>query len=227
MNRLAIVQFVRLASRRVPLKLLQEVGGVRLIDRGFAYLRKLGDATGAMPLVAVPPRDVPLIAAAEHHGLRVLPLDHRADRVAIWPELIAPFVDQIRSEFDVVWDANVCCRPFLRQATGEFLIRQCRDLQRPFVAVTRKRGIVWAETSPTPVIGAGELADTQRNPHYFELAHLAYCWPTSMLSLSERELAETVQPLEIRLDWAERIDIDTQADLDHARAVAALEMIEK
>lgn len=224
MNRIAIVQFVRLASRRVPQKLLEVVGGQRLVDRGFSYLHQLGETTGAVPIVAVQPRDVPLIEAAGKHGLRLLLLDDRAERAAIWPGLIAPFAEQLRREFDVVWDANVCCRPFLRQATGEFIIRQCRELERPFVAVTRKRGVVWTENSPTPVLGAGALADTQRNPHYFELAHLAYCWPSSMLLLSERELAENVQPLEIRLDWAERIDIDTPADLKHARAVA--EMIE-
>lgn len=220
MNRVAIVQFARLDSQRVPQKLLEQVGGARLIDRGLSYLRKLGDRTQAVPFVAVHPRDLPLTAAAERYGIRVLTLDDRADRARLWPELIEPFIEFLYDGFDVVWDANLCCRPFLRQCTGEFIVRQCQATKRPFVGVTRQRGVVWSERSPSPVIGAGELADTRQNPHYFELGHLAYCWPTWALSLPEAQLAEIVQPLEIPLDWAERIDIDTPEDLAHARAVA-------
>lgn len=221
MNRVAIVQFVRLASRRVPQKLLETVGGVTLIDRGLSYLQRLSGTTEAVPFVGVSPRDVPLMASARRHGLRVFRLDDSADQCRTWPELIAPFAEELADEFDVVWDANICCRPFLRQSTGEFIVRQCQASRRPFVAVTRKRGIVWAETSPTPILGAGELAETQQNPHYFELSHLAYCWPSWALTFTEAELAKIVQPLEIQLDWAERIDIDTPDDLEHARAVAA------
>lgn len=220
MNRVAIVQFVRLASQRLPNKLLEPFGGVPLIDRGLLYLRKLAETTGAVPLVVVPAKDAPLIASAQRHELRILTLDEQASAARIWPEMIAPFTDLLTTEFDVIWDANICCRPFLRQTTGEFIVRQCRELQRPFVGVVRKRGIVWSETSPTPILGAGELADTRHNPHYFEPSHLAYCWPTWALRFTERQLAEIVQPLELRLDWAERIDIDTTDDLRLARAVA-------
>jgi hypothetical protein len=160
------------------------------------------------------------MASAGWHGLRILPLDERADRSRIWPELIAPFAPQLAEEFDVVWDANICCRPFLRQQTGEFIVRQCQETQRPFVCVTRKRGVVWSETSPTPILGAGELADTRHNPHYFELGHIAYCWPTWALTFNEAQLADILHPLEIRLDWVERIDIDTPDDLEFARRLA-------
>lgn len=221
MNRVAIVQFVRLASRRVPQKLLETVGGATLIDRGLSYLRRVSDATEAVSFAAVSPRDIPLVASAKRNGLRVLRLDDTADQCRSWPELIAPFAEQLADEFDVIWDANVCCRPFLRRSTGEFIVRQCQASRRPFVGVTRKRGIVWGETSPTPILGAGELAGTQRNPHYFELSHLAYCWPSWALTFTEGELAKIVQPLEIQLDWAEQIDIETPGDLEHARAIAA------
>lgn len=221
MNRVAIVQFARLNSQRLPQKLLEYVGGEPLIDRGLAYLQRLTTSTGAAAFLAVSPRDLPLIAAAKRFGIPMLPLDERADSAHLWPELISPFVEFLYDRFDVVWDANLCCRPFLRQATGEFIVRQCEATKRPFVGVTRKRGVVWPEHSPTPVIGAGELADTQRNPHYFELGHLAYCWPTWALTLPEAQLAEIVQPLELHLYWFERIDIDTPDDLAQARAIAA------
>jgi hypothetical protein len=220
MNRVAIVQFVRLNSHRLPRKLLEVVGGIRLIDRGLNYLRRLSDATGATAFVGVSPRDAELADAVNQCGLRMLRLDDRGEQAASWPELIGPFAEQLRAEFDFVWDANICCRPFLRLETGEFLVRQCQAAQRPFVGVTRKRGIVWTETSPVPVIGMNEIADTRRNPHYFELAHLAYGWPVWALRLDESQLAKLSQPLEIPLDWAERIDIDTADDLAHARAVA-------
>lgn len=224
MNRVAIVQFARLRSQRVPRKLLEHVGERCLIDRGLSYLQRLSATTGAVPFLAVSPRDTPLAAAAERFGVPVLSLDERAETAGIWPELVAPFVEFLSDRFDVVWDANVCCRPFLRQTTGEFIVRQCEATKRPFVGVTRKRGVVWSEHSPSPVIGAGALADTRRNPHYFELGHLVYCWPTWALPLSEAQLAEIVQPLELHLDWAERIDVDTPDDLAQARAVAAAGM---
>lgn len=221
MNRVAIVQFARLDSQRLPQKLLEYVDGERLIDRGLSYLQRLGASTGAVPFLAISPQDLPLVAAAKRFHIQMLSLDERADSSRIWPELIAPFVEFLYDRFDVVWDANICCRPFLRQVTGEFIVRQCEATKRPFVGVTRKRGVVWSEQSPSPVIGPGELADTRRNPHYFELGHLAYCWPTWALTLPEPQLAEIVQPLELHLDWAERIDIDTPDDLAQARAVAA------
>src|SRR5262245_26225420 len=93
MNRVAMVQCVRLASQRVPRKLLQVVGETSLIDRGCAYLRQLGETTGAVPLLAVPAGDGPLLEVAERHGLRVLLLDERADRARRWPELIEPFTE--------------------------------------------------------------------------------------------------------------------------------------
>lgn len=220
MNRVCCLQFVRLKSSRIPNKLLQSVGGVRLIDSGCRYLFELGWRMKITPIIACHPRDVELIEAAKDAGVEVLELDNQADAARIWPELIRPYIGLLAERFDVVWDANVCCRPFLRGDTGDFIARQCLAAERPFVAVTRKRGIVWSETSPVPVIGAGELADTRNNPHYFEPAHLAYVWPMHMLPLPEKTLAEAVTPLELRLHWKEQIDIDTPEDLEHARIIA-------
>lgn len=220
MNRVCCLQFARLASRRIPEKFLQKIGDEALIDRGCRYMAEVSRRTGIVPILAVHTADSPLIAAAKRAGVRVLPLDDRAKTARIWPELIQPYTESLAEEFDVVWDANVCLRPFLKVETGEFLARQCLATARPWVAVVRRRGIIWSEFSPVPVIGDGELADTAQNPSYFEPSHLAYVWPSQYLRMPERELADMVTPLEVRLDWRERIDIDTPEDLELARFVA-------
>ena len=137
MNRVAIVQFVRLNSQRVPRKLLEVVGEIRLIDRGLNYLRRLSDATGATALVGVSRKDEELVDAVNRFGLRMLRLDERTEQAAWWPELIAPFAEELRAEFDFVWDANICCRPFLRLETGEFLVRQCQKIHIPSLDIAR------------------------------------------------------------------------------------------
>lgn len=221
MNRVCCLQFARLASSRLPNKLLHAIAGERLIDRGCRYLKAMEKRTGVVPILATP--DAELITAARDAGIEAIVLDEQAARARIWPELIQPYVGLLADRFDVVWDANVLCRPFLRPETGDFIASQCLETQRPFVAVVRRRGIIWSETSPVPVIGAGELADTRNNPHFFEPSHLAYVWPACMLPLPEESLAQEVVPLEIRLDWKERIDIDTPEDLQAANAIARLD----
>lgn len=219
-NRVCMLQFARLHSSRVPDKLLQTVDGRRLIDVGLSWMRVVADRAGCQPVLAVNPEDKPLIEAAGQFGIEVFPLDERAKNAEAWPVLIAPLVDFLQERCDVVWDANICCRPFLRYSTGETIAKYCQETGRPFVCVTTKRGIVWSDHSDTPVIGAGLLANTRRNPYYSELGHICYCWPTWALSFTERQLAEQAVPVQIRLMPEEMIDIDTPTDLEFARIVA-------
>lgn len=225
MTRICILQFAHLGSTRIPLKMLQEVGGRRLIDRGLDYMRQLGHQTGAVPILAAHPRDAALIEAARRYEVEWMPLDDRADAAESWPTLIGPLCGRLMSRFDWIWDANLCCHPFLRLRTGRAIIGRMESTSEPFTVVTEKRGVVWDQDDRV-ILGAGELANTRRNPVYRELAHLAYCWTRAALPWPEAELARVVRPFPLELDWMERLDIDTPDDLDFARLVAQTRQID-
>lgn len=218
--RICCLVFARLASTRVPNKLLQDVGGRTLLERGMEYLAKLRAACpNVTPIVCSPAGDKAIRMECQQREIEWL-ADPTTDAKS-WPELIAPHVPMLQERFDWVWDANVFCHPFLRVETGQKIVAMIEEANGPFVVTRDRKGVVWKFFTPEPaVIGSGELANTKTNPNYHELAHIAYCWPSETLGWSERALAIAAIPWAIDLYWSELIDIDTPEDLEHARAVA-------
>lgn len=216
-NRTCCLVFARLASTRVPNKLLQKVGGRTLLDRGATFLMRLRrECPNVTPIVCCPPRETETMTIGCRGLVETLPDTVEASS---WPELIAPHVPMLRERFDWVWDANVFCHPFLRVETGQEIVARMGRVNEPFTVTTTKRGIVWSDDDGL-VIGADQLANTKTNPVYHELAHIAYCWPITCLTWSETQLAYSVNCYPLNLHWSELIDIDTPEDLEHARAVA-------
>lgn len=228
MKRICCLVFARLESTRVPNKLLQDVGGRTLLDRGIDYLVKLREACpNVTPMVCYPTEDAPIREACKAEGIKTV-----ADEVqsSSWPELIKPAVAYLQSHYDWVWDANVFCHPFLRVETGRKIVERMGEKRfikifgyegtKPFVVTHENRGVVWADDGQHAKIGFGQLANTKTNAVYHQLAHVAYCWPVKCLDMSEPELAITTWPFSIPLHWSELIDIDTPDDLEHARIVA-------
>lgn len=220
-RRIGILQFARLNSKRVPQKLLQQVGGERLIDRGLRYLRRLHEATGAEAVICCPPEDRELIDIAAAAGVGNIPDQATAKSPEQHDPLFAQLVAPLAERFDIVWDANVFCRPFLRLSLGVEIIHRCQTTIGPFVLTTESRGIVWNRFGVL-ISGHGELANTKTNPTYQTLAHLGYGLPASCLGQSEVILSGRCKPSPIAQDWLDRIDIDTPDDLEFARAVADL-----
>jgi len=217
-KRICCLVFARLASTRVPNKLLQKVGSHSLLERGLVYLMRLQRACpNVTPIVCCPAGDTEIIEGCRRGEIEQV--DDPTTSAQSWPELIASHIEHLQSRFDWVWDANVFCHPFLRVETGLLIVERIERSAKPFTVTHDKRGVVWDESGEI-VIGHDELANTKTNPVYHQLAHIAYCWPVKYLDWWELHLAGAVQPAPMSLHWFELIDIDTPEDLEHARAVA-------
>lgn len=217
MKRICCLVFARLASSRVPNKLLEEVGGQTLLSRGMSYLTHIKLTLPMItPIVCSPDTDQPIIDACRSHGIEWL---KDSSITSSWCSLVKPHVSLLRKRFDWVWDANIFCHPFLRLEAACRIVSEINRRDWPFVVVTEKRGIVWNEHD-WPAIGSAELANTTKNPIYREPAHVAYCWPVDRLTWTDRDLAGIAVPVVFKFHWSELIDIDTPEDLEHARAVA-------
>jgi hypothetical protein len=218
-RRTAVIQSMHLGSRRLPCKLLEEVGGRALVDSGLGQLTRVGRSLAVSVLGAVPAGETELEEACRRWGVEVFPLTVAVGAAVTYEEVFAGWAGRLRDRFDWVFDANFACRPFLRDETVALLLGRLRTAERPFVSTLRVRGLVWDDQGE-PVIGAREVADTTRNPWHHTLANLGYGFPVGMLG-DEWALADAAEPFPVELWPEERIDIDTPADLTFARTVAA------
>lgn len=221
MNRVAIFQRARLASQRVPRKLLAKVGGRTLLDRGLRWMRRVAETTGAVPVVACPPGDTEIVEAVQAMRMTLIPLDDHATRSECWSDHYGPLVEPLSEICDWIWDANILCRPFLSTRIGVTAARYAAFATIPAVLTTRKRGIVW-DSGDNTVIGSGQMANTKTNPVYQELSHLGYLLPVSMLAQPEATTAAACHPLSIPMGWMDRIDVDDMEDLQMAQFVGDL-----
>lgn len=118
---IAIVQFARLQSERIPNKMLQVVGGLTLIERACEYMLKVkGLRQNVDCYLIVPDSDgelVRLIDKPQYQGIKLRLMNPDQSSGRIWPELIKPFIHELK-EYDWVWDANIACHPFLKLQTG-------------------------------------------------------------------------------------------------------------
>lgn len=218
MRRIAIVQGAHLGSERIPLKLLEDLGGKRLIQIGLELMLKVGQATDAVPIVVYPEGDDEIYRTCASMNVEAVPLSPRSTM----PNAVYPVTREFVGRFDWVFLSNFLLRPFLQVETAVKCVRMCRIALLPFVTAKAKRGAVWepatVENRYSPcVIGKGKTADTKNNPLYMEFAHLGYGMPSTLL-LDDAALGRLAQPWCLKLANEEMIDIDTQDDLEFARA---------
>lgn len=220
MLKVAILQYARIDSKRVPRKLLQRVGGKTLLTRGLRKLGQLADEDEHVtPFLLVPRTDREILAETSYYPrIRVLLSDETPCGSSRTDATVRPHLQALQ-EFDWVWNSNILCRPFLQLSTLRSIVRLCREQLTPFVLTHQQRGLVFDEESRT-VIGAQQLADTRSNPLYQTLSHMGYGWPTEFLAESDEQLAARSSPVPIELSPFERVDIDTPADLDFAQKIA-------
>lgn len=227
--KVAIVQFARLQSYRIPNKMLEIVGGDTLFGRSCSYLLSLRDSRpGVIPIIIVPAADKALISIAESHGIRCLTMTVEQASHRLWPDLIKPFIPEL-SLYDWVWDANIACHPFLRLETGHAVI-DCLQGNSPsnvepqldaIVFALQERNVLWdqmyCQVWPR---GAYVLADTARNPPFLKPSHIAYCYRPSALDQDEETIASKLVAYSIHMTKEEQIDIDNYEDLQLARRLA-------
>lgn len=216
-RRVTILQAAHLASKRIPNKLLERVGGVRLIDSGLELLRQVERPTGAIAILMAPQADKELIQAAANHSVEVARIGEHYGAQYLHG---LPF--RLTERFDWVFLSNFLLRPFLSVDHAVGCVQRCFGAARPFVTVQQHRGIVWNSDMECE-IGVGETADTKHNPIYYDLAHLGYGCPASM-ALNDIELAYAAEPWPVELTRLEEIDIDTPNDLEFARIIHEMEL---
>lgn len=214
MNQIALVQFARMDSQRLPGKPLIRLGCHKesLIEHAIQMMLAVADRDNNVhPIIICPEQDKEIIDIADKFGVEyyTMPMTFRA---RIWPELIQPFLFYLK-DYDFVADLNLMCHPLLQLSTLKEITNLCHKLTFPFTIVTEHRGVIW-DDGRDYLLGRGQLADTRNNPRYLIPAHIAYCWQQHHLHLREKELANTVIPVPMNLSQAELLDIDTKEDVD-------------
>lgn len=229
----AIVQCGRLASTRVPDKLLQEVNGISLIDRAFEYMLNISQLRpNIKPIFICPQSDKILMESAEAYGIFYIGLTEDDAKGRQWTDLIQPsYCMDILQQYDWIWDANIACHPFLTIKTGLNIIDDCQgfETQRgiypkglPRVYVLEQRDIIW-NNKGLCINGTEQLADTKNNPVCYRPSHIAHCYSRSWLRASEAHIANNLFPIPLSLSKMEQLDIDTEEDMDIARRLASKE----
>jgi hypothetical protein len=220
-RRILLTQTIRLGSRRLPGKLLERVGDRPLVDYGLELLARAAREPDCQVLIGLSPAEERLRGVVEARGLEWVDMGDAVE-ADDYNGAVAGWTDRLHERADWVIDCNLCCRPFLRWETVETILNQTAITRLAFTATIRERGIIWGKRWPAPetdtvMIGEGQVADTRRNPQYQRLAHLCYAHPAAIWT--EDQLATATFPFAIELQPAERIDVDTRADLDFARLV--------
>lgn len=217
-RRVAIMQGARLASHRVPNKLLERVNNIRLIDRGLRLLRAVSRHSDVSVILCCCPEDTELVETVKRWEMELFPLTREAVLAESWDDAFKGMAEAWRDRFDWIVIGNFLCRPFLEEDTVRRIIHQAHMATQPFVVTTLERGLLW-DSDGKQIYGIGETANTKTNPAYHRLAHLAYGVPLRMLAC-EKE-ASLAKPFWVPLRWYEKVDIDTPDDLLFARAVAS------
>lgn len=208
MYKTLLVNAVRLKSTRVKEKLLQTVGNNPLIN---ICIKKLMELSGVDIAFLATSDMCPYISQTIVSNKWTYLEQVEANN---WYDLIKPHLEFL-SKYQTIIDCNFVCHPFLKLETIKQIIKLSQNTNQPFTITTPKRGIVWSETKK--ILGEGELANTTKNPVYYELAHLAYVYPTAYLRYRDEQLGRMVKMVPIELEPEERIDIDYPRDLEFAR----------
>lgn len=217
-RKVCILQPARLNSTRVPLKLLQKIGGVRLIDRGLDLIKQVSEHSGIPALLACCPREQELVDAAKPYPVEILPMEPASTEAETWNDIFSQFVPMLKDRFEWVCSVNFLCSPFLKLESAMACVVPSLTAVTPYITTIEQRGKVWDE-SRRCIVGDGLSADTKLNPVFHTLANLADACPTWMLADEETYYRET-KPLPIDVSPMQRIDVDSPSDLEFARFIA-------
>lgn len=210
----------RLNSQRIPRKLLEEINGRTLLDRGLTYIRRLCDLTGAIPILATAKSEMDIAAAAQAAGVVVVYASDSCTQTEDYNSQIQPLRCQLEAlNITRLWVNNCLCHPFSRLDTGAAIMRLAAQHMQEYVLTLARRGIIWDERGSV-ISGQLQHANTKTNPLYHRLSHFGYVTSLDFLSEPEELMAPRIVPYPIDLRWYERIDIDTYDDLELARAAA-------
>lgn len=215
MKQIALVQFVRMGSKRLPCKPILELGGEPLICRTLRLFNGITSQYDSVhPIVIFPEEDYLIRNHCDKAGVEYYMIKPQQGG-RIWPELIQPFMFYLQ-EYDVVCDINWMCHPFIEWSTINRFIEAADQIPFSWTATIERRNTLWGEDRNC-IHGRGELADTSLNPVYLEPAHMIYAWQRYELKLEESSLASKVLPVPFAFQPHELIDIDTESDLALAR----------
>lgn len=217
-NEVVVVQQLRTWSKRVPGKILEMVGGRRLVDIGLEKLKRACRDSGVRFVVAVCHDDVNAFLAAAISNVEVVPISREAAEAESWVGQCDPWVRSIGPPGTWILFSNVVCHPFIRHATICDMIRRATVAERPWISAYAIRGIAW-DRNGGPLVQSVDALNTKTAPTILLPAHVGTA-ATIADCLEERRILGP-DPEEFNLLLEERIDIDTYEDLRFARIVAA------
>lgn len=219
MRRVAIIEPLRIASERVPRKVLERVGGVRLLDRGLAILSQL-QQTGLPVLVAAWEGDAEIVEAARAAGLEWFPLGEANVRAEDWLGIYSGFA-ALESRFDWCVVTHAVCHPFVRAETLAQAAQRAAVAEWPFHIATAERTVAWARGADgetrailtAPMLNSKTCDELIRPSHLGGGYSLADCLETARVLTAEPFVPVGVRPVEL-------LDVDTFEQLEFLRLVA-------
>lgn len=217
MKKVIICQELRLASQRLPRKILEEIGGRPLISIGLEKLQQIALTTQIPVCVAACPADDVIFHWADAYRLSTIERSERSVNGETWDDIYDGWQTAF-SGFDAVLFINAVCHPFLSAETITHLCRYSTP-DFPWVPVKMERGQVWGRNC-SPLLPSDNLINSKTGPAYLRPTHLGLSCPTTALVAANGEAPMPV-PLAFAVPPNELIDIDTQEDLDLARIVHA------
>jgi len=219
-KKIVIVSLLRLASTRVPKKLLELIGDWPLCYWSLSRIDKAAKKAGIEHKAIIWPGDEPLIKIVNDLGIDVIERSYESAMgetvETIYEEKwIAP----LREKYNWVAIVNAC-RPFLEVDSIVNFLNKVKSSDKNLLGVFKRRGWVWNEKYER-VIGKGETTlNTKTNAIHFVPAHCYYAYPIEYLGkpimINDPEL------IEIEENIFNSIDIDTPQDLQLARAMYSL-----
>lgn len=214
-RRVLIYNCARINSTRLPRKLLLDVGGEPLMVHGLRALKEGARLAGVPVVLAMCREDKALWDIAKAEGVEVVELPHVATTCDDWDIGFGPLLEPLAPLCDWVIDANFLCRPVIRPEVMVYIAAQAAVADDPFVVVGARRDLLWTGDLK-PLWGQGMSCDSQNNATYHKSEHLAWVFPVEMLR-DEKACLARLKAMPIQLQHRDHIDVDTWADLEHAR----------
>ena len=221
-RRVAVVEPLHLNSQRIPQKILQRIGGRRLLVIGVDRLAEIQQQSGADVFVAFHEGDKAIHDAATRAGLGVLPMTREASEGSDWLTIYSGFGAELEDlGYDWAIHTHVVCHPFVRPETMIQAIERCRVASCPFLICSAERTIAWSATSDGTMheVLTSEFLDSKTSPLLIRPTHLGgACRVEDHQHVDAMRSAlpfipEGILPIEL-------LDCDTLDDLDLLSIVA-------
>ena len=217
MNRIIIIEELHLSSSRIPKKVLQTVGGERLIDRGLRTLTQVEQQSGIPVAVVAWAGDAEIVDACEKHGVRWIAKSEKSSQAETWEGDFDGWQSVLDGVFDWGVFVNAVCHPFITAATIIDFANRAKESTWPWQSAIEARGQAWDEAGTT-LIPNGGIMNTKISPIVRRPSHLSM--GCSVADMYDATRAYNSVPEVFHVPVIEMIDIDTPADLEFARTVA-------